>query len=137
MSSFVLRRVAGAVLPVAILLAFYLLLRGHDAPGGGFVAGLVTSAAALLHALAAGPPSAPRRPRVHPAAWIGLLLAAGTGLLSMVAGQGFLTHLHFDLELSERATIHLSTALLFDVGVFLAVIGVTVTAFATFAGRSG
>jgi multicomponent Na+:H+ antiporter subunit B len=137
MRSFILRRVAGAVLPVSILLALYLLLRGHDAPGGGFIAGLVTSAAVVLHALAAGTPPAPRRLRVHPAVWVGLLVAASTGLLSTVGGRGFLAHYHIDLEFSERATIHLSTALLFDVGVYLAVGGVMVTALATFAARRG
>jgi multisubunit Na+/H+ antiporter MnhB subunit len=135
MSSFLFSRAARGILPVAIVFAIYLLLRGHDAPGGGFIAGLVTGSAVLLHALASGRLHAPAPPRVHPAAWIGLSIAAATGLLSTAAGQGFLNHYHVDLDLSRRTTLHLSTALLFDIGVYGVVVGSMVTALAAFAPR--
>ncbi|MDI1483621.1 MnhB domain-containing protein [Polyangium sp. y55x31] len=133
MNSFLLRQVARGVLPVAVLFAVYLLLRGHDAPGGGFVAGLVTSAAVILHALAnVAPHKRRRRPRVLRSVWIGLLVAAGTGLVAVAAGKPFLTHSHFDIG-SGHGALHLSTTLLFDVGVFLVVVGSTITALAAFA----
>lgn len=132
MNSFLLRQVARGVLPVAVLFAVYLLFRGHDAPGGGFVAGLVTSAAVILHALAnVAPRERGRRPRVLSSVWIGLLVATGTGLVAVAAGEPFLTHSHFDVG-SGQAAIHLSTTLLFDVGVFLVVVGSTITALAAF-----
>ncbi|TKD08630.1 MnhB domain-containing protein [Polyangium fumosum] len=134
MNSFLLRQVARGVLPVAVLFAVSLLLRGHDAPGGGFVAGLVTAAAVVLHALAnVAPSERARRPRVLGSVWLGLLVAAGTGLVAVAAGGPFLTHSHFDVG-SGSATIHLSTTLLFDVGVFLVVVGSTITTLAAFAG---
>jgi multisubunit Na+/H+ antiporter MnhB subunit len=130
MSSFLLRQVARGVLPVTVLFAVYLLLRGHDAPGGGFVAGLVTSAAIILHALAGeAPREGGRPPRVGHSVWIGLLVAAGTGLVAVVAGDPFLTHSHFDVG----SALHLSTTLLFDAGVYLVVVGSTITALAAFA----
>lgn len=134
MSSFLLRQVMRGVLPVTVLFAIYLLLRGHDAPGGGFVAGLVTSAAVVLHALAS---DAPRErtwpPRVRHSAWIGLLVALGSGLVAVAAGGPFLTHYHFDIGAAASPVLHLSTTLLFDIGVYLVVVGSMVTALAAFA----
>jgi multicomponent Na+:H+ antiporter subunit B len=127
--SLILDRVARGILPVAVLFALYLLLRGHDAPGGGFIAGLVTSVAILLEALAFGAArtEASLSRALRPTAWLGLALAAASGLWGTVRGRGYLAHDHFEIELGAGRSVHLSTTLLFDLGVYLVVIGVTAT----------
>lgn len=131
MKSFLLRQVAKGVLPVIMVFAIYLLLRGHDAPGGGFVSGLVTTAAMVLHALAHD-----ERDKRHGSShvwrstWIGLLVATGSGLVAVGAGAPFLTHYHFDVG---DGALSFSTTLVFDIGVFLVVIGSMSTALAVFA----
>jgi multisubunit Na+/H+ antiporter MnhB subunit len=130
MRSLILDRVARGILPVTVLFAIYLLLRGHDHPGGGFIAGLVTSVAIVIEALAFGvahTEAGLARP-LRFAAWIGLTLAAGTGLVSTARGDGFLAHYHADVQVSAARAIHLSTTLLFDLGVYLVVVGATSTA---------
>ncbi len=137
MSSFIFRHVAQAVLPVAILFAIYLLLRGHDKPGGGFVAGLVTSAAIVLDSLAFGRRRSPiRPPRIQSAISVGLLVAMASGLVATFIGDPFLRHYHIALEFSKLNT-QLSTTLLFDIGVYLVVVGSTMTTLATFAREDG
>ena len=128
MRSFLLGRLARGILPAMVLFAVYLLLRGHDAPGGGFIAGLVTSAAVIARSLAFGlePTRRALRRLVRPAIWAGLLLAAMTGLAALAQGRAFLTHDKITIRLSANSGLHLSTALLFDVGVYLVVVGATV-----------
>lgn len=131
MKSFLLHQVAKGVLPVIVVFAIYLLLRGHDAPGGGFVAGLVTTAAMVLHALADDErDKRPGSSRVWKSTWIGLFVAAGSGLVAVSAGAPFLTHYHFDVG---NSALSFSTTLVFDVGVFLVVVGSMSTALAVFA----
>ncbi|HEV2129918.1 MAG TPA: MnhB domain-containing protein [Longimicrobiaceae bacterium] len=135
MRSLILRKVAQAILPVAVLFSAYLFLRGHNEPGGGFIAGLVITAAIVLEALAFGAAWARERltPLIRPLFAIGLLMAAISGMAAMLAGDPFLTHYHWKPPLPGGGYIHLTTALLFDLGVFLVVIGTTSTAIAVFA----
>ena len=79
--------------PVVIVLSAYLFLRGHDAPGGGFVAGVAMAAGFILQYMAAGTVWVEDRLRILPVVWIGggLLLAALTGAVSMLLGDPFLT----------------------------------------------
>ena len=135
MRSVILQRVAQAILPVAGLFAVYLLLRGHNEPGGGFIAGLVTAASLVLMALAFGAEWARENltALIRPAFAVGLLLAAVAGLIAVVLGDPFLTHYHTYLPLPGEAKVHLSTTLLFDIGVYLVVVGtagITVGVFA-------
>jgi multicomponent Na+:H+ antiporter subunit B len=128
-NSFILHHAVRAILPVMILFALYLLLRGHDAPGGGFVAGLVTAAAVILNSLATGwSRVSSGQPRIQWGVSLGLAIAIAVGLISTVMGEGFLRHYH-----SEIGTLHVSTTLLFDIGVYLVVLGSVVTMLATFA----
>ncbi|AUX29054.1 MULTISPECIES: MnhB domain-containing protein [Sorangium] len=130
--------VATGVLPLIVVFALFLLLRGHDAPGGGFIAGLVTTIAFVLAALAFGagtvraalPPLACRMP------WIGLLVAAASGLPAVARGQGFLTHYHVQIGAAEAPALRLSTTLLFDVGVYLTVVGAAIKALDAFAAEA-
>ena len=134
MNSFMLRQIARGVLPITVLFAVYLLLRGHNNPGGGFVAGLVTSAAVVLASLANGLPLSPKHPPcVQFATWVGLCVAMTSGLVATIAGDPFMRAYHVEVEVSNSATYSLSTVLLFDIGVYLVVVGSTVTALNAFA----
>jgi multicomponent Na+:H+ antiporter subunit B len=130
MRSFLLGRLARGILPAMVLFAVYLLLRGHDAPGGGFIAGLVTTAAVVARSLAFGfePTRWALRRLVRPAIWVGLLIAAMTGLAALARDRPFLTHDQITIRLSASSGLHLSTTLLFDLGVYLVVVGATVMA---------
>jgi multicomponent K+:H+ antiporter subunit A len=114
--------------PVICLFAVYLLLRGHDLPGGGFVAGLTMSIAIILQYMIGGASWTEAHLRVPPLRWmsVGLLLAAGTGMASWLFGYPFLTSYFTHLELPGIGEIPIASALLFDVGVFALVVGATV-----------
>jgi len=134
MRSLILGKVARGVLPVTTVFALYLLLRGHNAPGGGFIAGLVTAAALVLQGLAFGAGMSRTRltPLLRPAAWVGLTLALAAALAAPLLGDPFFTHYHAYVSLPGMEKFDLSTALLFDVGVYLVVLGATATALSTF-----
>ncbi|WP_425373802.1 monovalent cation/H+ antiporter subunit A [Phyllobacterium salinisoli] len=124
--------------PVIIVLAIHLFLRGHDLPGGGFAAGLVLAIAFILQYLAAGTRWVEDRLRILPLRWIGvgLLTAALTGMGSWFFGYPFLTS-HFQYaDLSLIGKIPLASALLFDLGVFLLVVGATVLVLIALAHQS-
>ncbi|MCF6285713.1 MAG: Na+/H+ antiporter subunit B [Candidatus Hydrogenedentes bacterium] len=112
-----------------LLLSVLLLLRGHNEPGGGFVGGLLAATAFTLHALAQDVNAARRAVHVSPQ----LLIAAGLGiaLLSgfpgVLQGDPFLTGLWGSFHLPAVGELTLGTPLLFDVGVYLVVVGVVLT----------
>ncbi len=122
-NSVFIRVVARVAVPVTVVLSAVLLLRGHQEPGGGFIAALMTGAGFALLYLAAPSDAAARIPR-HYGALIaaGVLAATGAGLLGYLEGS-FLTPVHADV-----LGLHLTSALLFDIGVYLAVIGVFIAA---------
>src|SRR3972149_3754275 len=93
MTSLILRTATRFLITLLLLFSVFLLLRGHNEPGGGFVGGLVASIAIALFAWASTIPNARRILKVDPKLLIGagLLTAAGSGLLSLVLGQPFLT----------------------------------------------
>lgn len=104
--------------------ALWLLLRGHNAPGGGFVAALVAVAASAAHALVFGSAAARARLPLGPLGLgaLGLALAAASGLPALFLGQDFLTHWWGELAAGPFA-LKLSTVLLFDLGVALCIWG--------------
>jgi multicomponent Na+:H+ antiporter subunit B len=106
-----------------LLFGIFLLLRGHNEPGGGFAGGLVVAAAYSLHTFAFGVAAARRALLVNPRRLTaaGLLLALGSGLVPAACGREFLTSLWLAPDLG------IGTPLLFDLGVFLVVIGVVLT----------
>ena len=126
------------VLPLALAFAAHLLLRGHDAPGGGFVAGLVVAAAIIAQYMAGGTRWVEARLALVPARWIavGLLLALGTGLAALPLGYPFLTTHTAQLELPLFGAIALPSALLFDLGVFAVVVGATLLMLTAIAHQS-
>ena len=132
-----LLRVASRVgLPFALLVAAYLFLRGHNQPGGGFVAGLVTSVALIIQYLANGIAWAEQRMNVrfYRVSGAGLLIAGATGIGSFFFGAPFLTSTHGHPHLPVIGEVPLASAALFDLGVFLAVVGAMVLALTTLSG---
>lgn len=129
MTSFVLKVTTRYLLPVLLMFAVFLFLRGHNEPGGGFVAGLIASAAFALYAIALGTDKArwvlPLDPRVL--IGIGLLAALASGVMGIFDEKPFLTGLWIKIPISSAPPLEIGTPLLFDLGVFLAVTGVTLT----------
>lgn len=113
------------LLPLALLVSLYLLLRGHNNPGGGFIAGLVTSVALIMQYFASGVRWTEQRMQLKYPAIIGagLLLGGATGLGSWLYGAPFLTSAHGPLHVPLFGEIELASAMLFDFGVYLTVVG--------------
>jgi multicomponent Na+:H+ antiporter subunit B len=134
MNSILFRKAAQILVPLQILFALFLLVRGHNEPGGGFIGGLVAAAAFILHGLANGVPSARKLLRVEPQTLIGsgLLVAAASGFFAVAIGKPFMTGLwDGSIPIFVAEALKLGTPVLFDVGVFLVVAGVgTMIAFA-------
>lgn len=120
MNSLILTTVSRIVTPLMLAFSIYLLVRGHNQPGGGFVGGLVAAAAVILDALANGARAARRRLPLDPAdlAVLGVAVAIAAGVLAYTRGEPFLTGLW-----SFPAGIALGTPLVFDLGVYLVVVG--------------
>jgi len=115
------------LLPFTALVAFYLFMRGHNEPGGGFVAGLVMSVGLLLQYIISGTEWVEAHLPLYPRRWIaaGLLFALGTGLGAIVLGYPFLTSHTAHFHLPVIGEIHVASALFFDIGVFTLVVGST------------
>jgi multicomponent K+:H+ antiporter subunit A len=116
------------LLPMAAIISVYFLLRGHNAPGGGFVGGLVMATGMIVQYMTSGVLWVESRLRVHPQNWLGLgLLAAGlAGMAAWLVGDPFLTSIQWDAHLPLLGDVHLSSVLLFDLGVYMVVVGATV-----------
>ncbi|MGD2081921.1 MAG: monovalent cation/H+ antiporter subunit A [Chromatiales bacterium] len=113
------------LLPLALLVAVFVLLRGHNAPGGGFIAGLLAGTALILQHLASGLSWTQQRLRREYFLLIGggVLVAAATGVAALAFGRPFLTSAVVHLELPLIGELELASAMAFDLGVFLAVVG--------------
>jgi len=126
------------LLPLSMLIAAYLFMRGHNHPGGGFIAGLVMSVALLLQYIVSGTEWVEAHLNVNPRHWIaiGLLLALATGLGAVALGFPFLTTHTAHLNLPLLGEIHIPSALLFDTGVFTLVVGATLLVLTALAHQS-
>ena len=115
------------VLPLAAVVAVYLFMRGHNAPGGGFVAGLVLSTAFILQYIVSGTQWVELHMHLRPRRWIatGLLIATATGLGAFVLGYPFLTTHTAHVHLPLIGDFHVASALFYDIGVFALVVGAT------------
>jgi multicomponent K+:H+ antiporter subunit A len=127
MISILLNSVARIILPPALLITAYLLFRGHNLPGGGFIAGLLTAAAFVLQYVAAGRAQVARVLPVRSDLLIalGLALAALTGIGAQAVGYPFLTSTYGHLDVPGLDEFESSTAFLFDLAVYLVVTGIT------------
>lgn len=128
MTSSILQTAVRLLMPLLLLFAVFLLLRGHNQPGGGFVGGLVVAASFVLYAIAFGVVAARRALLVQPSTLlgIGLLVALVSGLPGVVGGQPFMTAVWTTVG-AGSTVVDVGTPLLFDIGVFLSVIGVVLT----------
>ncbi|WP_251977857.1 monovalent cation/H+ antiporter subunit A [Salinicola avicenniae] len=122
-----LATVSQSVLPLALLVSVFIFLRGHNEPGGGFIAGLVTAVALILLYIARGVEWAQQRLsfQYQPIAVTGVVIAALTGLGSWAFGHNFLTSAFGHFHIPYIGDIELATAMLFDLGVYLTVVGAT------------
>ena len=126
------------LLPIAFVVSMYLFMRGHNQPGGGFVAGLVMSVAFILQYMVAGTQWVEAQMSLRPLRWMGtgLLCATLTWLGSIPLGYPFLTThtAHFSLPL--LGDIHVASALFFDIGVYAVVVGATLLILTALAHQS-
>jgi multicomponent K+:H+ antiporter subunit A len=115
------------LLPLALLVAVFILLRGHNQPGGGFIAGLITAVALIVQYLANGATWIHQRMASdsHPMVAWGLAIAAFTGLASWLFGYPYLTSTFSHLHWPVVGEFELASAMAFDLGVFLVVVGAT------------
>jgi multicomponent Na+:H+ antiporter subunit B len=126
-STLILRTATRYLFPLLLLFSLFLLWRGHHEPGGGFVGGLVAATAFVLIALAEGPAIARDVLRVSPTLLVplGLATSAGAGGLALLQGRPFLTGLWS--KPSDPDVLAIGTPLLFDLGVYLTVMGVVLS----------
>lgn len=127
MPSLILATATRLLLPLMLIFSIFLLMRGHNEPGGGFVGGLVAGAAFTLYAAVYGVAQAQSALRFDPKALIasGLLVAVVSALPALALGLPLMTGLWYQQPVPVIGKI--GTPLLFDVGVYLVVIGITAT----------
>jgi len=126
------------LLPVMGTIALYFFMRGHNQPGGGFVAGLIFATAIIVQYMVAGTDWVEDHLRLRPHRWIawGLATACGTGLGAWLLGYPFLTSHTAHLALPLLGELHVPSAFVFDLGVFLVVVGSTMLILVALAHQS-
>ncbi|HMO06773.1 MAG TPA: monovalent cation/H+ antiporter subunit A [Paracoccaceae bacterium] len=121
------------MLPVALVVGTYIFLRGHNEPGGGFIAGLIVAIALVIQYMASGFAWTQARQRIdyHAVIGAGVLIAGLTGIGAWFSGTPFLTSAYGYFTIPPLEEFELATALLFDIGVFLTVVGAVMLALAS------
>ncbi len=123
------------MMPIALMVAAYIFFRGHNLPGGGFIAGLIAAIAVIMQYMASGFGWAAERQRIpyHGIIGSGVLIAAVTGMGAWFNGLPFLTSAFGYVHIEPLEEFELATAALFDLGVFLAVVGAVMLALESLA----
>ncbi len=131
--SLILETGVGALFHTALLFSLFLLFAGHNAPGGGFVGGLVAGAAFVLRFVEGGAKRVQEETPLSAGALtgIGLALAVLTGAASWIDGSQFLESAKLELSLPVLGTVKATSALPFDVGVYLVVVGLAIGVLTT------
>jgi multicomponent K+:H+ antiporter subunit A len=130
-SPLMLRITASWVLPLALVVSFYIFMRGHNYPGGGFIAGLITAMALIIQYIVLGQDHAEQLLRARSGRlyeiWIGwgLTIAGLTGMAAWFWGRPFLTSAHIYIHPPLLGKMHLASAAFFDLGVYITVVGAT------------
>ena len=129
MHSLILRTAGNFLLPLLLLFSVFLLLRGHDEPGGGFIAGLVAAGAIVLYVFSMDITSARSLLRVDPRDLLGagMVIAVLSGAPAAFLGQPYFTAQWWEFGLPGGGELKLSTVLIFDIGVYLVVVGAVLT----------
>jgi multicomponent Na+:H+ antiporter subunit B len=128
-TSLILRTTTRFVLPLLLLFSVFLLVRGHHEPGGGFSGGLVAAAAFVLYRFAFGVEEVRRVVPVNARSLmgVGLLVAIAGGSAALFVGRPIMTGLWWQLPVPGVGGVDLGTPLVFDIGVYLTVVGVTLS----------
>ena len=126
------------LLPIISVIAVYFFMRGHNLPGGGFVAGLIFATALIVQYMVAGTDWVESHLRLRPHQWIGwgLVCACATGLGAWLLGYPFLTSHTAHVTLPLLGEMHLPSAFVFDLGVFFVVVGTTMLILVALAHQS-
>ena len=129
MKSLILRTATRLLVSLMLVFSVYLLVRGHDAPGGGFLGAMIASIAFVLYTLAQGPSAVRETLRLAPStiAVAGLGLTLLSALLPAVVDRGTFSGLWASIGAPGRGELSFGTPLLFDLGVYLAVVGAVIT----------
>lgn len=124
MNTVIFRTVAPALAALMLVFSVFVMLRGHNEPGGGFIGGLIGASGIAIYAIAHGVQATLKALRFHPItfAGLGVVLAAISGFMSLAAEVPFLTGLWWIFEV-DGSEIALSSPMLFDIGVYAVVVG--------------
>ena len=130
MNTLIFRTIAPFLTALMLLFSVFILLRGHNEPGGGFIGGLIAASALAIYGIANGVPAVRLAIRFHPLAiaGTGLLMSTAAGLLSVFSGVPFMTGLWI-YPVVLGVEVPLSSVMLFDIGVYFVVLG-AITAIA-------
>ena len=128
MISLILRSATPFLVGLTVLFSIYVLLRGHNEPGGGFIGGLIGASAFATYTIAEGAEATKRALIAHPVAiaGFGLFIAGLSGVASIIFGDAFLTGQWWFPAFNPELK-YLSTVVLFDIGVYLVVVGAIVS----------
>lgn len=126
MTSLILRTATTILSPLLLFMSLFLLFRGHNQPGGGFVGGLMAATAFSLWAIAYDVRQAYARLGIDPhlLVGIGLVLAIASAWISWMKGLAFMTSQWFKINVPLLGSLEFSTPMVFDIGVYLVVLGV-------------
>ena len=135
MQSVILSTATRILMPMLLLFSAFILFRGHNLPGGGFIGGLVAAATFILHSYAYGARSTLALLRLSPRTLIGagLLMALGSGCVALFTDKPFMTGRWGEIYIGTEEIWHLGTPIFFDLGVYLVVIGAVLTIILTLA----
>ena len=124
MNTLIFRTVAPFITALMLLFSLFILLRGHNEPGGGFIGGLIAASALAIYGIACGVEAVRRAIRFHPlaVAGFGLLLSCIAGLISIVFAVPFMTGL-WVYPVLAGVEVPLSSVMFFDIGVYFVVLG--------------
>jgi multicomponent Na+:H+ antiporter subunit B len=124
MNTVIFRTLAPLIVATMLVFSWYICLRGHNEPGGGFIGGLIAASAIAVYGMAVGVPTVRKALRLDPLAFagIGVLLAGASGLLSVFIDAPFMTAIWWFLSVGGNE-VALSTPMFFDIGVYLVVFG--------------
>ena len=125
MTSVILQSAARTLITLLLIVALFAFLRGHNEPGGGFIAGLGVTAAVVLYALAFGSAAGMQLLPGHPRQLVGagLVVALSAGIMGLLFGDAFLDGLWNEIDVPGMDPVKVGTPLLFDLGVAMVVIG--------------
>ncbi|MBT6121334.1 Na(+)/H(+) antiporter subunit B [bacterium] len=125
--SHILESVSRLIFLFIIIFSIYLFLKGHNEPGGGFIAGIAASIPLILLAMSLGVPTVQRVLKIDSLslAATGLILAYGTSFIPTLLGYPFLFQKMIHTHIPILGELHIGTPVLFDLGVFMVVVGVS------------